>query len=184
MFYFCPLLILALIGRGVQRAALGPGHPRVPGPRAPRAGPPPGHLPPRTGGPAGRCRGAQASKTGAAGAAARGGERRRGRGGAGAGGGRGRGGAGGRGAVGQLDAVETLLELKANPDAMASDIYSRSWRLAARNILNICSSCRLAVINVYFDMVGWLGLHYEPLTMLWSVQQGFFPEEITSLDLF
>ena len=26
-------------------------------------------------------------------------------------------------------------------------------------------------------MIGWFGLHYQPLTMLWSVPQGCFSQE-------
>ena len=36
-----------------------------------------------------------------------------------------------------------------------SDIYSRGSRLALRNISNTPSGQRLALINVYFDMIGW-----------------------------
>ena len=39
-------------------------------------------------------------------------------------------------------------------------------------------------VNQYFDMIGWFGLDYKPLKMLWSVPQGFFfPEKMTSLEI-
>ena len=40
---------------------------------------------------------------------------------------------------------------------------------------------RLAVINSYFDMIGWFGLDYKPLEMLWT--GAFFPEKMTSLEI-
>jgi hypothetical protein len=33
-------------------------------------------------------------------------------------------------------------------------------------------------------MIGWFGVDHKPLTMLWSVPQGFFlPEKIASLEM-
>ena len=32
-------------------------------------------------------------------------------------------------------------------------------------------------------MIGWFGLDYKPLKMLWSVPQGFCPEKMTSLEI-
>ena len=32
-------------------------------------------------------------------------------------------------------------------------------------------------------MIGWFGLDYKPLKMLWSVPQGLFSEKMTSLDI-
>ena len=51
-----------------------------------------------------------------------------------------------------------------------SDIYSRGYRLA--------------VISIYFGMIGWFGLDDKPLMMLWSVPQVFFSRANDFLGFF